>query len=79
MEALSAWALARLLPAYTGADSKNLARSLRRRFAAVGLLLGVTIVLTLWDRTANAVLTVAVGVVIAAGLFFYSERAHRPA
>jgi hypothetical protein len=79
MESLVAWALAGLLPAYTGEDSKNLARSLRRRFALVGLLLGLTLVLSLWDWTANIAVTGAASVVTVAGLWLYSEHGNRPA
>ena len=78
MESLAAWALAGILPPYTGEDSKNVARSLRRRFAMVGLLFGLTLVGTLWESTANIALTVGAAVVIVVGLWFYSEHAHRP-
>jgi hypothetical protein len=77
--ALALWALARLLPAYTGEDSKNFARSLRRRFALVGLFLGSALVVSLWQWTANFAVAGVATVVILAGLWFYSEHAHRPA
>lgn len=67
-----------MLPAYTGEDSKNLARSLRRRFALVGLLFGLTLVLSLWQWTANIAVTGVASVVIAAGLWLYSEHGSRP-
>ncbi len=79
MGALALWAVARLLPPYTGEDSKNLARSLRRRFALVGLFLGLTLVVSLWDWTANIAVTGGASVVIVTGLWFYSEHGHRPA
>jgi hypothetical protein len=79
MESIGLWALAGLLPAYTGEDSKNVARSLRRRFAVVGLLFGLTLVGTLWESTANIPVTVGASVVIVVGLWLYSEHAHRPA
>jgi uncharacterized membrane protein len=78
MGSIALWALSRLLPAYTGEDSKNLARSLRRRFALVGLLFGLTLVLSLWQWTANIAVTGVASVVIAAGLWLYSEHASRP-
>jgi hypothetical protein len=79
MESLTGWALAGLLPIYTGEDSKNVARSLRRRFAMLGLILGLTLVGTLWEWTANIGVTVGASVVILAGLWLYSEHGHRPA
>ena len=79
MLSLVPWALAGLLPGYPQQDSGNLARSLRRRFALVGLLLGVTLALSLWDWTANIAITGGAAVVIAAGLWLYSEHGDRPA
>ncbi len=79
MESLALWALARLLPTYTGEENKNYARSLRRRFALVGLLLGLALVGSLWEWTASFAVTGVAAVVILAGLWFYSEHAHRPA
>jgi hypothetical protein len=79
MGAIALWALAGLLPAYAGEDSKNLARSLRRRFALVGLLFASALVGTLWEWTANIVVTGGASVVIVVGLWLYSEHAHRPA
>ena len=79
VEAIGLWALARLLPAYTGEDSRNLARSLRRRFALLGLLIGLTVVGTLWEWTADIALTGGAAVVILAALWLYSEHADRPA
>jgi phosphoglycerol transferase MdoB-like AlkP superfamily enzyme len=78
MESLALWALARLLPPYTGEDSKNLARSLRRRFALVGLLFGLAPIGTLWNWTANIAVTCGASVVMLAGLWLYSEHWHRP-
>ena len=79
MESLALWALARLLPTYTGQDSKNPPRSLRRRFACLGLLFGVALVGTLWEWTANISLTGGAFVAILAGLWLYSEHWERPA
>jgi len=79
MPSLAMWALAKLLPVYTGQDSKNYARSLRRRFALVGLFFGLALVWSLWDWTANVAVTGGASVVIVAGLWLYSEHAHRPA
>jgi hypothetical protein len=79
MEAIALWALAGLLPAYGGEDSKNLARSLRRRFALVGLLLASALVGTLWEWTANIAVTGGASVVMVVALWLYSEHAHRPA
>jgi hypothetical protein len=79
MGALALWALVRLLPAYTGEDSKNLARSLRRRFALVGLVFASALVATAWDWTASIAVTAGVAVVIVAGLWLYSEHGDRPA
>ncbi len=79
MESLALWALARLLPTYTGEDSKNLARSLRRRFASVGLLFGLALVVSLWDWTGSIAVTGGASVVMVVGLWFYSEHSHRPA
>lgn len=77
MESLVAWAFVGLLPAYAGGDGEHVARSLRRRFAMLGLLLGVTLVGTLWEWTANGAITVGVSVVILAGLWLYSEQGDR--
>jgi uncharacterized membrane protein len=79
MLSLPLWALARLLPVYTGEDSKNFARSLRRRFALVGLVFGSALVGSLWEWTANIAVTGVVSVVMVVGLWLYSEHAHRPA
>jgi hypothetical protein len=79
MESLALWALAGLLPAYSGEDSKNLARSLRRRFAMVGLLFGSALVGTLWESTGNIAVTAGASVVIVVGLWLYSELGDRPA
>jgi hypothetical protein len=79
MGSLVAWAFARLLPAYSGADSTNMARSLRRRFAVLGVVLGLTLVGTLWEWTANIAVTGGAAVLIAAGLWFYAEHGDRPA
>jgi hypothetical protein len=79
MGSIALWALARLLPVYTGEGDKHLARSLRRRFALVGLLFGLAVVGTVWEWTANGVVTIAASVVIIAGLWLYSEHGDRPA
>ena len=79
MESLVPWALAGLLPAYPGGDGKNLARSLRRRFAMLGLLVGVTLVGSVWVWTANGALTGVTALAIGAGLWLYSEHGDRPA
>ncbi len=79
MGAIALWALAGLLPAYTGEDSKNVARSLRRRFAMVGLLIGLALVGTVWEWTSNLAVTIGMAVMIVVGLWFYSEHGHRPA
>jgi hypothetical protein len=79
MGSLVALALARLLPAYPGADSTNMARSLRRRFAVLGVLLGLTLVGTLWEWTANIAVTGGAAVLIGTGLWLYSEHGDRPA
>jgi len=79
MQQLGLWAFSRLLPVYTGEHSKNLARSMRRRFAALGVFFGAALVLTLWDSTGSLVLCAVVGVAIVLGLYFYSEHAHRQA
>jgi hypothetical protein len=78
MESLALWALARLLPVYSG-EGSNLARSLRRRFAMVGLLFALALVGTLWEWTANIALTGGASLVILAGLWLYSEHGNRPA
>jgi hypothetical protein len=75
---LALWALAKLLPPYTGEDSKNLARSLRRRFALVGLLLVSWVPFSLWDWTANIAVTGGASAVMVAGLWLYSEHGDRP-
>jgi hypothetical protein len=77
MQALALWALARLLPAYRGEDGDDPARSLRRRFALVGLLLGSGLVAFLWDWTANLAVVGGASVVIVAGLWLYSEHGQR--
>jgi hypothetical protein len=77
MQALALWALARLLPAYRGEDGDDPARSLRRRFALVGLLLGSGLVAFLWDWTANLAVVGGASVVIVAGLWLYSEHEQR--
>lgn len=79
VESLALWALARLLPTYTGDDSNNLARSLRRRFALVGLLFASALVGTLWEWTANIAVTAGASVVMVVGLWLYSEHGDRPA
>jgi len=76
---LALWAFARLLPTYTGENSKNVARSLRRRFALVGLIFGSGLVAFLWDLTASLAVVGGTSVVIVMGLLIYSELAHRPA
>jgi hypothetical protein len=79
MLSLVPWALAGLLPAYPGDDSKNMARSLRRRFALLGLVFASAVIGTLWDWTANLAVTGGASVVIVAGLWLYSEHGDRPA
>jgi cobalamin synthase len=79
MGAIALWALAGLLPVYTGDHDRNLARSLRRRFALVGLLVGVTLVGTLWEWTANLAVVGGASVVIVVLLWLYSEHGDRPA
>ena len=79
MGGFALWALAGLLPAYTGEDSKNVARSLRRRFAMVGLLVGLAVVGTVWEWTSNLGATIGTAVVIVVALWLYSEHGHRPA
>lgn len=79
MGAIALWALAGLLPAYAGEDSKNLARSLRRRFALVGLLFSLALIGSVWEWTANIAVIVGASVVIVAGLWLYSEHGDRPA
>jgi hypothetical protein len=71
------WALARLLPVYMGEGSDNVARSLRRQFALVGVVLGAALIGALWDSTANLAVIGAASVVIAAGLWLYSEHGDR--
>jgi hypothetical protein len=44
----------------------------------LGLLLGVTLVGTLWEWTANGAMTVGALAVILAGLWLYSEHGDRP-
>ena len=78
MESLALWALARLLPTYSG-DGSNLARSLRRRYAMVGLLFALALVGTLWEWTASFAVTGGASLVIVAGLWLYSEHGDRPA
>jgi hypothetical protein len=79
MESLVAWAFAGLLSPYPGADSTNMARSLRRRFAGLGVILGLTLVGTLWVWTANIALIGGAAVLIGVGLWLYSEHGDRPA
>jgi hypothetical protein len=78
IESLALWALARLLPVYSG-EGCDLARSLRRRFAMVGLLFASALVGTLWEWTANVAVTGAASIMIVAGLWLYSEHGNRPA
>jgi hypothetical protein len=78
MESLALWALARLLPVYSG-EGDHLARSLRRRFAMVGVFFAVALIGTLWEWTANIAVTGAASVVMVAGLWLYSEHGDRPA
>jgi uncharacterized membrane protein len=78
MGSLALWALARLLPAYSGGGN-HLARSLRRRFAMVGLLFALALIGTLWEWTTNIAVTGGTSVVIVAGLWLYSEHGDRPA
>ena len=78
MESLALWALSRLLPVYSG-EGNDLARSLRRRFAMVGLLVSLALVGTLWEWTANVAVTGMAALVIMAGLWLYSEHGDRPA
>lgn len=73
MQAFALWALAGLLPTYAGEDSKNFARSIRRRFALLELLFGSGLVAFLWDWTANIAVIGGASVVIVAGLWLYSE------
>jgi uncharacterized membrane protein len=56
-----------------------MARSLRRRFAVLGVLLGLTLVGTLWESTANIAMTGGAAVLIGTGLWLYSEHGDRPA
>jgi uncharacterized membrane protein len=79
VESLALWALAKLLPVYSGEDNNNLARSLRRRFAVVGLLFSFALIGSVWEWTANIAVTVGASVVIVAGLWLYSEHGDRPA
>ncbi|HEV3103674.1 MAG TPA: hypothetical protein VG426_15210 [Candidatus Dormibacteraeota bacterium] len=79
MESLALWALARVLPTYTGEDSQNPARSLRRRFAFVGLIFASALVGSVWEWTANIAVTGGASIVIVAGLWLYSEHGDRPA
>ena len=78
MESLALWALTKLLPVYSG-EGNHLARSLRRRFALVGLLFGLAVVGTVWEWTLNIAVTGGASVVIVAGLWLYSEHGDRPA
>ena len=71
------WALAKLLPVSRGDGSGNVARGIRRQFAAVGLVAGAGLIAALWDWTANLGLIVAATVVIVTGLWFYSEHGDR--
>lgn len=78
MESLALWALTRLLPVYSG-EGNHLARSLRRRFALVGLVFSSALVGTLWEWTASIAITGGASLVIVAGLWLYSEHGDRPA
>jgi hypothetical protein len=78
MESLALWALAKLLPVYSG-EGNHLARSLRRRFAMVGLLFAVALIGTLWEWTASVAVTGGASVVIVGALWLYSEHGDRPA
>lgn len=74
---IGGWALARLLPVYVGEGSKDYARSLRRRFAFVGLVVVVGLVAFLWTGTESVAVCAGVFVLSLAGLWFYSEHGHR--
>jgi len=77
MQSLALWALAKLLPVYSGEGSENVARSLRRRFALVGLLVGSALVGALWEWTASTAVIIGASVVIVTGLWLYSEHGER--
>ena len=77
MPSLVMWALAGLLPVHRGDDTGNVARSLRRQFAVVGLVFSSALVGALWEWTASPAVTVGASVVIVAGLWFYSEHGDR--
>jgi hypothetical protein len=78
MESLALWALTKLLPVYSG-EGNHLARSLRRRFAMVGLLFALALIGTLWEWTASVAVTGGASIVIVAALWLYSEHGDRPA
>ena len=77
MPSLVLWAFAKLLPVSRGDDGGNVARSLRRQFAVVGLVIASALIGALWDRTANIAVTGGATVVIVAGLWLYSEHGDR--
>jgi CHASE2 domain-containing sensor protein len=77
VQALALWAFAGLLPTHQGEDGNDPARSLRRRFALVGLLLGSGLAAFLWDWTANLAVVGAASVVMVAALWLYSEQGRR--
>lgn len=79
MESLALWAFAKLLPAHSGDDGPDVARSIRRRFALVGLLVASALVGSIWEWTANLALTGWASVAFLAGLWLYSEHGDRPA
>jgi hypothetical protein len=79
VESLVPWALVGLLPPNTGEGSTNVARSLRRQFALLGLLLGLTLVGSLWEWTANIAVVVGALIVMVVALWLYSEHGDRPA
>ncbi|MEO8745061.1 MAG: hypothetical protein ABI334_09545 [Candidatus Dormiibacterota bacterium] len=79
MQAFALWAFAKFLPPTYGANSKDVARSLRRQFALVGLFLVSGLVVTLWSWTSNIVVAAGTLVVMGAGLWLYSEHGAQPA
>jgi len=74
---IGGWALAKLLPPSVDQRSKDYARSIRRRFAALGLILTLGLVAFLWDETGNLAGCAAGGAVALVGLWFYAEHGHR--
>jgi hypothetical protein len=68
-----------LLRINSGEGSRDVARALRRQFALLGLLLGLTLVGSLWVWTASIAVAAGASVVIGAGLWLYSEHGGRPA